>query len=374
MKNNGRALITGGAGFIGSHLTRHLLAAGYEVTILDLLSPQIHGLGNDYIPPAGVRFIYGDIRDKESVSKALEEVNIVFHLAAETGTGQSMYEVERYVSVNEVGTAVLLECIGQTKGKVTDLMLASSRSIYGEGAYLGDDGVIYQPASRSFTDLSNGEFEYNFYKGTNIKPIATPESLPQDPGSIYAATKYSQEMLCKLAAVSLNLRLSIFRLQNVYGEGQSLKNPYTGIISIFYNLIRQRLPINIFEDGLESRDFVHVDDVVKAMTSALERGSRNGLVLNIGTGIPTSVLCLADTLINVSGFDAKKNVTGNFRVGDIRHCYADLSRAKREIGFEPQVTLEEGLLRFCNWAIDQPVYPDQSEEALSKLTMKGLAK
>ena len=374
MSKDCKVLITGGAGFIGTHLSRALIKDGFSIVILDSLSVQIHGEGAVYSGPLGVEFIRGDIRDKETVRRSLKGIDVVFHLAAETGTGQSMYEIERYVSVNDVGTANLLECIGDRENTVTDVILASSRSIYGEGAYLGVDGNVYQPSPRSNERLSKGYFEHSEFDGVDIKVMATPESLPHSLSSIYAATKYSQEILCDVASRSLGFRLSILRFQNVFGEGQSLNNPYTGIISIFYNRIRQGLPIRVYEDGLESRDFVHIDDVVWALIASYRRESVDRLLVNIGSGVATSVLGLANSLLSVSGFSSDIIVSGEYRVGDIRHCYADLDNARQTLGFNPSVSLDKGLSRFCNWAKQMPESVDRSEKALVELKEKGLAK
>lgn len=372
MKIKRNVLITGGAGFIGAHLSKALIEKGYNVTVLDSLAPQIHGDNPNYIPFPGVDFVKGDVRDKGLVSSVMSGIDAVFHLAAETGTGQSMYEIERYVSVNEVGTGVLLEAIGASSS-VTDFVLASSRSIYGEGAYLSNDGVICQPTPRTLTQLSEGNFEHTHHAGNQIRPVATCESLPPSLGSIYAATKYSQEILCDVALRSSGVRRSTLRFQNVYGQGQSLRNPYTGIISIFYNRIRQGLPIKIYEDGHESRDFVHVDDVVYALVQSINRPNTESITINIGSGIPTSVLKLANSLIQASGYSAEAIVTGAYRVGDIRHCYADLNLASKTIGYAPSISLRAGLDAFCKWAKQEPESEDGSDFALLELKKKGLA-
>lgn len=370
MKN---VLITGGAGFIGTHLTSLLKKHGHNVTILDSLTEQIHGDSN-YISPPNVTFIKGDIRDAKVVRDAVKGIDVVYHLAAETGTGQSMYEVRRYVDVNETGTAVLLEELAHSKGHNIQFILASSRSIYGEGAYHSKNGDIFQPPSRTYDQLNQGIWDFLDANGNVMKPVPTPEYLPPKPGSIYASTKYSQEMLATVACASKAMPLTILRFQNVYGEGQSLRNPYTGIISIFYNRMRQNLPINIFEDGKESRDFVHVSDVVEALYSCIDRDQLcEPLIANIGLGVPTSVSALADTLSKVSGFDVPIEITGDFRIGDIRHCYADLACASESINFSPKISLEDGLKRFTSWAAREPVYKDKSEAALDELVKQGLA-
>lgn len=371
MKN---ILITGGAGFIGTHLTSVLQENGHHVTILDCLSKQIHG-DSEYKPPKGVNFIYGDVRNAEIVRRAIKGIDVVYHLAAETGTGQSMYEIGRYVDVNEMGTAVLLEELARSSKDDVQFVLASSRSIYGEGAYSSKNGEIFQPNSRTYDQLNEGIWDFLDNDGNVVAPIPTPSNLQPKPGSIYAATKYSQEMLVTVACASKALPCTILRFQNVYGEGQSLRNPYTGIISIFYNRMRQNLPINIFEDGKESRDFVHVCDVVDALKNCLDRDNLSRpLIANIGSGVPTTVSELANTLSEVSGFVVPIEISGDFRVGDIRHCFADLSCAKRGLDFYPKISLKHGLTRFAKWAAIQPEYSDKSEAALDELAKQGLAR
>ncbi len=368
-------LITGGAGFIGRHLTKELLKSGCEVIVYDSLSPQIHGEDAKYQYVGKEAFVLGDVCDGHLLAKYIENVNVVYHLAAETGTGQSMYQIRQYVNVNEIGTATLLEAIAKSQKKDIQLVLASSRSIYGEGAYRSSSGTIVQPQPRSYEQLSEGVWEIKDRLGVSLEPIATSSNLPAKPGSIYAATKYSQEMLFKVFSEAQAIPCTILRFQNVYGEGQSLRNPYTGIISIFYNRMRQGLPINIFEDGLESRDFVHVSDVVDALISSVKHSVYGPpIVANIGSGDQTKVIDLAYLLSDVSELSIPIEVTGDFRVGDIRHCFADLECARRTIGFSPKVSLRAGLASFVSWAKDQPEYQDDSDLAMNELAKHGLTK
>lgn len=370
-----RIAITGGMGFIGQALARRLLAEGHSVLLIDSLAPQIHGeLPAVAIPPqADARRI--DVRDLLDEPTLLENCDAVYHLAAETGTAQSMYRIRHYVSVNELGTAALLEALAKCDRRPARLILASSRSVYGEGAYIDprDPSRLIQPPSRSPEHLAAHEWELRTVDGHPLSAIATPEDIACAPGSVYAATKASQELLIRSAAPALGIMPIVFRFQNVYGEGQSLQNPYTGIISIFFNRARQGKGISLFEDGLESRDFVHIDDIVDGLVGALSADVPPGEAINLGAGQPTSVADLAAALVSASGHSVPVSVTGEYRVGDIRHCYADLSRAQRYLGFAPRVSLAEGLVRFCNWAASQPAFEDKSEKAMAELRERNLA-
>lgn len=367
-------LITGGLGFIGSALGRELLARGHDVTAVDTLSPQIHGDLPGCVVPPGIRFIRGDIRDREVYAEALDNVDAVYHLAAETGTGQSMYQISRYVSCNELGTADLLEAIAAAKARPRKIFLASSRSVYGEGAYRqaggGDDIISGRPRTKAMLD--NQQWEPRGAEGQELEAVATPESLRYSPGSVYAATKAAQELLLQSAAEGVNAKAAIFRFQNVYGEGQSLQNPYTGIISIFFNRARQGFDIPLFEDGKPTRDFIHVEDIVRPLADALDADLAHGEIMNLGSGIATSVSDLAEALLQASGFDVPIKVTGQFRLGDIRHNWADIGRARELLGFSPQVDLISGLGRFVEWAKSQPEFEDRSEKANAELRAKGL--
>ncbi|WP_323014485.1 NAD-dependent epimerase/dehydratase family protein, partial [Devosia sp.] len=335
-----RILITGGGGFIGSALSRALLARGHEVVILDPLSPQIHGDLPTYEPVPGTVLRRRDVRSLRHSPELLDGVEVVFHLAAETGTGQSMYRIADYVDVNEMGTAALLEAIAQAPSRPRRLILASSRSIYGEGAYVAPSRPdrLIQPAARSQAQLQKGQWDFTDETGETLEPVPTPEHLPPRPASVYAATKMAQEMLVSSACPGLGVTASILRFQNVYGEGQSLQNPYTGVLSILFNRARQGLEINVYEDGKESRDFVHISDIVAALLLVMEADTPSGAVYNVGSGVPTSLLELAQTLTGLAGFSAPIRVSGDFRVGDIRHCYADLTAIRRDLGFEPAVS------------------------------------
>lgn len=369
-----KIVITGGLGFIGSALGRRLIADGHYVIAIDSLTEQIHGPIPQTVLPEGLQFFREDIRSIGRLSPVIDGCDVIFHLAAETGTAQSMYRIRDYVDVNECGTAALLEAIASCKSRPRRVVLASSRSVYGEGAYVtvSRPDKIIQPAPRSKEQLDAQMWDPLDENRQPMVAVATPESLPFAPGSVYAATKASQELLISAAADALGFEPVIFRFQNVYGEGQSLLNPYTGIISIFFNRARQGLGISIYEDGLESRDFVHIDDIVDGLVAAAVAAIPQGAVVNLGSGTPTTVMELAQTLLATSGFKVPVTVTGQFRVGDIRHCYADLSIAERVLGFHPKISLDEGMRRFCAWAINQPVHIDKSDKAMAELRSHNL--
>jgi dTDP-L-rhamnose 4-epimerase len=369
-------LVTGGAGFIGSWLVESLSSGGHSVHVLDNLSEQVHGSAPDLEVPwldprHAVRFFRGDVRDAENLNRALDGVEQVVHLAAETGTGQSMYRIDHYYDVNVQATARLLEAVAARRGQVSHVVLASSRSVYGEGAYMLEDRLVV-PKARDAARLRAGLWEPVGEGGEPLTPIATPEDAPPSPASMYAATKLAIEQMGSVFSSAYELPVTALRFQNVYGERQSLRNPYTGILSIFSNRMRQNLPITIFEDGLETRDFVNVSDVVSAIRSALSLRPPGFQVLNIGSGRGTAVLEVATVLARELNSSSVLKVTGDYRVGDIRHCHADLSRADRVIGFKPQVSLPDGLRAFCSWLRKQPVLGDTSASAQAELAQRGL--
>ena len=377
-----RILITGGAGFIGSHLALRLVREGHAVTVLDILSQQIHGADPDATSPlyASIRgkvsFVRGSVCDEGVVGSCLENQDALVHLAAETGTGQSMYEAEKYCATNSLGTALLVDVLCNTpKRRVKRVLLASSRSVYGEGCYscahCGIDRL--SPDSRPAAQLKLAQWDPLCPRcSRTLTAVATSEGDAIKPASIYAATKYSQEDLIRVGCGSLGVDFGILRLQNVYGEGQSLKNPYTGILSIFSTRIRQGLDLPIFEDGDESRDFVHVDDVARAFVLCLDSPEPLGDVFNLGTGRATSVRELARELTRAFEAEERIVVTGQFRLGDIRHNYADIRRIRKRIGFEPVVTLSEGIDRFAQWVLTQPLPEDRLEQANRELKQRGL--
>lgn len=372
-----KVLVTGGAGFIGTHLTRRLLQEGCEVTVLDNFSPQIHadgaGLAADL---AGhVRLSVGDVRDRDALHGALAGQDAVVHLAAETGTGQSMYEVTRYEEVNIGGTAVLMDFLmNNAASRVQKVVVASSRSIYGEGKHrCPEHGVVY-PDARTGADLAAGRFEPRCPRcGADCAALPTDEDSRLSPSSFYGQTKQMQEQMTLLFAAARGLSAFALRYQNVYGPGQSLQNPYTGILAIFSNLARAGKPINVFEDGRESRDFVYVADVVEATWRSLRPEARGLAALNVGSGRPTTVADVARAVVRFFESSSLVFVSGGFRVGDIRHNVADLSRAAAALGYAPRWTFAQGLPEFLAWAEAQRPCASRYEESLAELSERGLA-
>lgn len=379
MKN---ILITGGAGFIGSNLALALIEKEYKVTVLDNLSPQIHGENaeeNSFLFSKiknKVTFIKGSVSSKEDWIKALENQDAVIHLAAETGTGQSMYEIEKYTTVNVGGTAIMLDLLANNSHSVKKVIIASSRSIYGEGKYWSEElnAAVY-PKHRTDDFMSANDFEVKF-KGLKktLQLVATDEDSKIHPSSVYGITKQNQEQMIMTVCPTIGIAPVAFRYQNVYGPGQSLSNPYTGILSIFSTLIKNGKEINIFEDGKESRDFVFIEDVVSATILGLEKEEANGEVFNVGTGEATDVITVADQLVKNYNSDTKVNITGNYRLGDIRHNYADLTKIKGLLGFIPKYNFETGIKKFTDWVLTQEVKESKYEESIAEMKEKGLFK
>lgn len=376
-----KVLITGGAGFIGSNIALKLIKKGYDVVLLDSLSEQIHGANPEETSPLyksikdKVEFIRGSVANRANWERALKDVDYVIHLAAETGTGQSMYEIEKYVGSNIGGTALLLDILANQPHHVKRVVVAESRAIYGEGKYICPKcGEVY-PLARKDEDMAKGDFECKCPKcGSEVQLVATTEDSKIHPTSVYGITKQVQGQLVHLVCQSIGVESVSFRYQNVYGPGQTLSNPYTGILSIFSTRIKNGNGINIFEDGKETRDFVYIDDVADATILGLEVPEANGHVFNIGTGVATDVLTVAQTLCDKYGVQVPITVSGNYRLGDIRHNYADISLARKILGFEPKWTFEKGIEQFTKWVNEQEVQEDNYEASIAEMKAKGLYK
>jgi dTDP-L-rhamnose 4-epimerase len=369
---NKRVLITGGAGFLGSHLADALLTYGYQVRVLDVLSPQVHGMREQrptYLHPE-VEFVCEDICHADAVRQALHGVSAVFHLAAAVGVGQSMYELERYLSINTLGTAVLLEAL--MEHPVETLVVASSMSIYGEGLYRAADGSVHTQAERSLTQLHAGLWEVCDVQGNILEPLPTPEHKPPALASIYALSKYNQERMCLMIGRAYNIPTVALRFFNIFGPRQALSNPYTGVLAIFASRYLNDQPPIIFEDGRQQRDFVSVYDVVQACRLALEVPQAAGQVFNIGSGCASTVSGVAALMAQVLGkTHLEPYITNTYRMGDIRHCFADITRAQAVLGYTPRVTLAEGLEEMVDWLAGQ-IADDHSDMASAELIKRGL--
>ena len=361
-----RVLVTGGAGFIGCHVARDLLARGYQVRVLDSLIEQVHARGAPRSPILDeVEFIRADIRDFDRVTAALEDVDLVVHLAAEVGVGQSMYAIDRYVSVNDQGTAVLFQAL--IDRPVERVVVASSMSIYGEGLYRTADGAAVEDVQRR-----PGDWDPAGPDGRKLIPVATPESKRPNLASVYALTKYVQERLTLTVAPAYGMQGVALRLFNVYGPGQALSNPYTGVLAIFASrLLNGERPV-VFEDGEQRRDFVHVEDVARAFVLALEHPQAPGQVFNVGSGRDVSILDVARALASAMGVPQRDpEIMGKARVGDIRHCFADISLAQRTLGFQPRRTFADSLGELADW-VGQQQAVDRVAEARRELERRGL--
>jgi dTDP-L-rhamnose 4-epimerase len=368
MKN---ILITGGAGFIGSHLTDLLLSRGYSVRVFDNLSPQIHPeRSHPAYLSSHAELLVGDVRDKEALAHALCGMDAVVHLAAAIGVGQSMYEIVSYTDINDVGTAVLMEALA--RHPVERLVCASSMSIYGEGSARRPDGDIVAPKERPTGRLRRGIWELEDDDGAGLAPVPTAESKVPALSSIYALNKYVQERLCLIAGAAYNIPVVALRFFNVYGPRQALSNPYTGVLAIFAARLLHGRPPLVFEDGHQRRDFVHVTDVAGACLLALTSPRASRQAFNVGSGNSRTILSVAADLANVMGrTEIVPHVTGTYRAGDIRHCFADLRRARGELGFAPKVGFRQGLENLTEWLTGQ-IAIDAVERATSELEMRGL--
>lgn len=373
-------LISGGSGFIGSNLALKLVSLGYKVNVLDNLSSQVHtnSIENSHTFKSikdKVNFIRGDVRNRNDWQKAISNSNIIIHLASETGTGQSMYQIEKYVQVNCGGTALMLDILSNEKHSVKKVVVASSRAIYGEGKYHSEKiGFVY-PNARDNIQMANGQFE-PLCSITKIPllMLSTDEDSKIHPSSIYGITKSNQEQMVHVVCKSLGISSIALRYQNVYGPGQSLSNPYTGILSVFSTRILNNNSINIFEDGKQSRDFVFIDDVVDATVLAIQDDSIKSCSLNIGTGESTSVLKIGKRLKKLFNSEVNIDISKQYRIGDIRHNKADITKARELIGFRPKVSFEFGIKKFVEWVKSQEVCSDKYEQSINEMKNKGLMK
>ena len=365
-------LITGGAGFIGSHLADELLRNGYQVRVLDCLADQVHGPERrrpPYLDPQ-VELVVGDVCDREAIDRALDGVDAVFHFAAAVGVGQSMYELAHYTRVNNFGTAVLLEAL--IARPVQRLVVASSMSLYGEGLYRDASGGTCEAGERTLAQLKSGDWELKDPGGRPLLPVPTPESKSPALASVYALSKFDQERMCLMTGRAYNIPTVALRFFNAYGPRQALSNPYTGVLAIFASRLLNRSAPKIFEDGLQQRDFVSVYDVARGCRLALESAQAAGEVFNIGSGRPQTVKAIAARLARVMGRDdIAPEIVGKYRVGDIRHCFADIAKARRVLAYEPQVTLDDGMAELAAWLEGQAAV-DKVSQASAELAARGL--
>jgi len=345
MKN---LLITGGAGFIGNYVSNFAHKKGYNVTILDNLDKQVHGaeqLWPDYLHE-DINKVFGDVRDSKLVNELVAKNEYIIHLASAVGVGQSMYEVEHYTSVNSLGTGVLLQAIVNNKDNIKKLILASSMSVYGEGSYIDNNGDISFPEERKESDMINFNWEFDGYT-----PIPTNEEKPLKPSSIYALNKREQEESCLCIGKTYNIPTLAFRMFNVYGPYQALSNPYTGVVAIFSShILSNKSPI-IYEDGLQMRDFVYVEDVANAYINGLEKDFKGQHILNLGSGEQINIYDVAKELSKILKFDGKPDISNKFRSGDIRNCFGDITKIKQVIGWEPKHSINEGMKKLLKWLV-----------------------
>lgn len=373
-----KILITGGAGFIGSNIISHLEKMDVDITVIDNLSPQIHGHNPEITSPTFIKtkdkvnFIKGDILDCDLLDKLVIDKDVIIHLASETGTGQSMYEIKKYSNVNIIGTANLLESIAKSKKTIKKLVLSSSRAVYGEGKYYCEQHDIVYPPSRSKEDLLKGQFECKCPICNQIVTVKPTDELSNlNPGSIYGVTKQVQEQYIRQFCEGYEIPYSILRYQNVYGPGQSLNNPYTGILSIFSSLILENKNINVFEDGNESRDFVFIDDVARITSEVAITHKGDFKTINVGTGKRITVLEIVLSMFDVYNSNAQHKISGDFRIGDIRHNFADAAMLNKT-GLKADIKFEDGLKQFASWVLSSNRTPNNYLASLNELAEKGL--
>ena len=368
-------LVTGGAGFIGSFLVDALIERGHRVRVYDALVPQVHGPDQalpDYLNPEA-EFVKGDVRDRDALARALQGIDVIYHLAAAVGVGQSMYQIQHYTEVNTLGGAVLLDLIANAEHSVRKMIVASSMSIYGEGKYRCDEHGFVYPRLRTEEQLKARDWEMKCpHCGREVEPVPTDEDKPLYPTSIYAITKRDHEEMFLSTGFAYGIPAVALRFFNTYGPRQALSNPYTGVMAIFSGRLLNDQPPVIFEDGEQARDFTHVSDIVQGLLLAMERPEADNQVFNLGTGVPTSIGQVARLLSqHLTGGRVEPRILNRFRAGDIRTCYADLSKARDLLGFEPRVPLEEGLDDLLAWVAEQQA-EDRFSQAEEELADKAL--
>lgn len=369
-----RVLVTGGAGFVGSHIVDRLVEEGYEVTVLDNLTEQVHDEEPAYLND-DAEYVWGDVRDRELMTELLEDADVLNHQASAVGVGQSMYEIEEYVDVNTLATARILDIIVNDDIDLDRIVVASSMSIYGEGEYYCPNcEVIQHPSLRDVEQMERGDWEHHCSTcGTALDARPTSESKPRESTSIYAITKKDQEEMTLSVARAYDIPAVALRYFNIYGSRQSLDNPYTGVCAIFSSRIKNDNPPLVFEDGEQTRDFIHVSDIARANQAAIESEHVSDEAINLGTGNPQTISGIAETLIDLYGKsgELKPDVTDDFRQGDIRHCYADTTKAEKVLGFTPEMSFEDGMRELVEWGRTQDA-EDNFDEAQNELEEKGL--
>jgi dTDP-L-rhamnose 4-epimerase len=368
-----RILVTGGAGFIGSHLVDALIKEGHKVRIIDNLEPQVHDKVPDYLNK-DAEFINADVRSKQAIKKALKNIDVIFHFAAMVGVAQSMYQIEKYTDVNTFATSKLLEVLVSGKYDIEKLVVASSNTIYGEGSYSCDTcGVVY-PEHRSEKQLLARDWEMQCPDcGKKVKPIPTAESRPLSPTSIYAIGKRDVEEMCLIIGKAYKIPTVALRFFCTYGTRQSMSNPYTGVAAIFLSLIKNNKPPLLYEDGRQLRDFTSVHDIVQANLLAMNKKEADYETFNVAASRSVSINRIAEVLIKLCNKNIKPVVVGKYRTGDIRHCYADITKIKRKLGFTPRVQLEDGMRELIEWGQNEAAV-DKTQEAQQELMGKRLIK
>ncbi|HIH44911.1 MAG TPA: NAD-dependent epimerase/dehydratase family protein [Candidatus Methanoperedenaceae archaeon] len=365
-----KILVTGGAGFVGSHLTDALVSIGHDVTVYDNFEPQVHTGEPGYLNE-GATYVNADIRDEKILAEQVSEADIIFHQAAMVGVGQSMYQISKYMDVNTLGTAGLLDLLASKEHDVKKLIVASSMSIYGEGKYRCPQCGDTHPKLRSDGQLKRRIWELQCPEcASALVPVPTDENKALQPTSVYAISKRDQDEMCLVVGRAYGIPTVALRYFNIYGPRQALSNPYTGVCAIFASRIKNGTPPMVFEDGLQTRDFVSVHDIVQANILVMENAKADYNVFNVGTGKPVSILGIAKTLSGLYQKNLEPHVTNKYRAGDVRHCYADITRIKK-LGYAPKVSFGEGMAELVDWGMTQDA-SDKSDAAYDELRERGL--